>query len=135
LRALFRAALLAALPLFRAALLAALPLFRAALRPFRAVLRAELRALFLAPFRADFFAPRLAVPFELFFRDRLLELPPDLERPPEPERLELPPDSPRRLVEGSSKSKDDGVDAGEGEGVLSEGRGSIHPEPDQPISI
>jgi hypothetical protein len=75
----------------------------------------------------------LAVPFELFFRERLL--PPDRERPPEPERLELPPDSLRRLLEGSSKSKDDGVDAGEGEGVLSEGSGSIHPEPDQPISI
>jgi hypothetical protein len=116
-------------------------LFRAELRPLRfadLVLRlAERPALFLAPLRADFFAPRLAVPLELFFPDRLpeRELPPDLERPPEPERLELPPDSPRRLVEGSSKSKDDGVDAGEGEGVLSEGRGSIHPEPDQPISI
>jgi hypothetical protein len=115
--------------------------FRAELRPLRLadLLRpfAERPALFLAPLRADFFAPRLAVRFELFFRDPLLEreLPPDLERPAEPERLELPPDSPRRLVEGSSKSKDDGVDAGEGEGVLSEGRGSIHPEPDQPISI
>ncbi len=115
-------------------------LFRAELRPLRLadlVLRlAERRALFLAPLRADFFAPRLAVPFELFLRDRLLEreLPPDLERPPELERLELPLDSPRRL-EGSSKSKDDGVDAGEGVGMLSDGRGSIHPEPDQPISI
>jgi hypothetical protein len=40
------------------------------------------------------------------------------------------------LVDGSSKSLyDDGVEAGVGEGVLSMGRGSIHPEPDQPISI
>jgi hypothetical protein len=116
-------------------------LFRAELRPLRLadlVLRlADRPALFLAPLRADFFAPRLAVRVELFFRDPPPEraLPPDLERPPEPERLELSPDSPRRLLEGSSKSKDEGVDAGEGEGLLSEGRGSIHPEPDQPISI
>jgi hypothetical protein len=40
---------------------------------------------------------------------------------------------PNWLDEGSSKSNerdDEGV-----VGVLSEGRGSIHPEPDQPISI
>jgi hypothetical protein len=116
-------------------------LLRAELRPLRLadlVLRlADRPALFLAPLRADFFDPPFAVALELFFRDPPpeRELTPDLERPPEPERFELPPDSPRRLVEGSSKSKDDGVDAGEGVGVLSEGSGSIHPEPDQPISI
>jgi hypothetical protein len=40
----------------------------------------------------------------------------------------------RLLGEGSSKSDDDD-EGGVGEGVLSEGSGSIHPEPDQPISI
>jgi hypothetical protein len=111
-------------------------LFRARLRPPRLaafVLRlAERRALFLAPFRAAFFLPpRLAELLVAFLRDRLPErdLPPD-----ELERLPPIPDS-RLVDEDSPKSKDDGVDAGEGEGVLSEGRGSIHPEPDQPISI
>jgi hypothetical protein len=40
------------------------------------------------------------------------------------------------LGDNSSESLyDDGVEAGVGEGVLSMGSGSIHPEPDQPISI
>jgi hypothetical protein len=88
---------------------------------------ADFRALFLAPFRADFLLLRLAEPPDDFFRDRLREP----LREPVLEPL-LPPD---RLVEaGSSKSKD-GDELGAGEGVLSEGSGSIHPEPDQPISI
>jgi hypothetical protein len=94
---------------------------------------AERRALFLAPFRAAFFLPpRLAELLVAFLRDPL----PDRDLPPPDELERLPPIPDSRLVdEDSPKSKDDGVDAGEGEGVLSEGRGSIHPEPDQPISI
>jgi hypothetical protein len=114
-RALLRAALLAALPLFRAALLAALPLFRAVFRPFRAVLRAE-RLADLPAFRADFLAAffGLLVPglLAVFRRGAAVS---------------------DWLAVGSPKSNerdDEGVD-----GVLSEGRGSIHPEPDQPISI
>lgn len=109
-------------------------LFRAELRPpFLAdlVLRlAERRALFLAPLRAAFLLPRLADDFVAFLRDLVLEraLEPPVERSPMP-------DSRRLLGAGSAKSKDDGVDEGEGEGGLSEGSGSIHPEPDQPISI
>jgi hypothetical protein len=101
---------------------------------FRALLRAEarpprlaalparladLRALFLAPLRADFLAPLLAERAADFLRG--------LAREPALSSARLP-------VDGSSKSKD-GDDAGVGEGVLSEGSGSIHPEPDQPISI
>jgi hypothetical protein len=37
--------------------------------------------------------------------------------------------------DNSSESLYDDVEAGVGEGVLSMGSGSIHPEPDQPISI
>jgi hypothetical protein len=81
--------------------------------------RADRRALFLAPLRADFLLPR--------FDDRRVDFLRGAAR-------EVPVPS-RRLGEGSSKSKDDGDDAGEGEGGLSEGKGSIHPEPDQPISI
>jgi hypothetical protein len=116
-------------------------LFRAELRlPFLADLElrlAERPALFLAPFRAVFRPPRLADLLVAFFRDPPPERarPPELEPPPERERLPPIPDSPRLLGDGSSKSKDDGVDEGDGEGVLSEGSGSIHPEPDQPISI
>jgi hypothetical protein len=106
--------------------------FRAELRPpFLAdlVLRfAERRALFLVPFRAAFLPALLAEVLVAFLR-----LVPERRRP-----VEVPPpmpDSPRLLGEGSPKSNDDGVDEGVGEGVLSEGSGSIHPEPDQPISI
>jgi hypothetical protein len=82
----------------------------------------EPRALFLAPRRADFLLPRFAA--------RRVD---DFFRVPLRERV-VP--SERLLGVGSSKSKDDGDDdAGEGDGVLSEGRGSIQPEPDQPISI
>jgi hypothetical protein len=109
-------------------------LFRAELRrPFLADLAlrlAERRALFLAPLRAAFFRPRVADDLVAFLRDLVPER--DLERPVERPPM---PVSLRRLGEGSSKSKEDGVDEGEGEGVLSEGKGSIHPEPDQPISI
>jgi hypothetical protein len=83
------------------------------LAPFRA----DRRALFLAPLRADFLLPR--------FDDRVDFL--------LGAAREVPVS--RRLGKGSSKSKDDGDDAGEGDGGLSEGNGSIHPEPDQPISI
>ena len=81
--------------------------------------RADRRALFLAPLRADFLLPPLDERRVDFLRGAAREVP-------------VPS---RRLGEGSSKSKDDGDDAGEGEGGLSEGKGSIHPEPDQPISI
>jgi hypothetical protein len=98
-------------------------LFRAELRPPRlADLLARLadrRALFLAPFRDDFLLLRLAERREDLFRA-------PVRVPPVPSLL--------RLGEGSSKSNE-GDDAGVGEGVLSEGSGSIHPEPDQPISI
>ena len=81
---------------------------------------ADRPALFLAPFRADFLLPLFADRFA----DFLCAPPPDLVVPPV-----------RLLGDGSSKSKDDGDDAGGWEGVLSEGSGSIQPEPDQPISI
>jgi hypothetical protein len=102
-------------------------LFRAELRPPRLAdlppRLADFRALFLAPFRADFLLLRLAEPPLDFLRDRLRE------------RLREPLVPLVRLVDaGSSKSKD-GDDEGVGDGVLSEGSGSIHPEPDQPISI
>ena len=93
-------------------------LFRADRRPpFLAALArlADLRAPFLALFLADRLADLLAV----FLRGVLRGL------------LGL-----ALLGDGSSVSLyDDGVEAGVGEGVLSMGRGSIHPEPDQPISI
>jgi hypothetical protein len=99
-------------------------LFRAELRPPRlADLPARLadrRALFLAPLRADFLRPRLAERLEDLLRDAR-RLPPVLSLP--------------LLGEGSPKSNEGDDDAGVGEGVLSEGSGSIHPEPDQPISI
>jgi hypothetical protein len=85
-----------------------------------APLRADPRALFLAPLRVDFLLRRLAVRLVDFLRGAARE---------------VPAPSPRLDGDGSSKSKDDGDDAGEGEGGLSEGSGSIHPEPDQPISI
>jgi hypothetical protein len=93
-------------------------LLRAALRPPR-LADLALRAL-LAPLRADFLLPRFAA-----LRVDFLRAPPPVRVGP----------SERLAGVGSSKAKDDGEDAGEGEGGLSEGRGSIHPEPDQPISI
>ena len=108
-------------------------LFRAELRPprladlldfladRRELFLADRRALFLAPLRADLRLLLLADRLADFFRDLPLE-----------DRVVLPA---RLLGDGSSKSNDDGDDAGEGEGVLSEGSGSIQPEPDQPISI
>jgi hypothetical protein len=105
-------------------------LFRAELLPPRLAAfprLADLRALFFAPFRADFLLLPLAELREDFFLDPLLD--------PLRELLRDDPLPPLRLVEaGSSKSKD-GDEVGPGEGVLSEGSGSIHPEPDQPISI
>jgi hypothetical protein len=98
-------------------------LFRAELRsPLLADLPArfaDLRALFLLPLRVDFLLPGSV--------DRA-----DFLRALGRVSLVLPA---RSLGEGSSKSNDDDDEAGDGEGVLSEGSGSIHPEPDQPISI
>jgi hypothetical protein len=93
-------------------------LFRA---PFLAdlALLADLRALFRAPLRADFLPDGLAERLAVFLR--------------EPVRLRVVP---ARVDEDSSKSlNDEGVEAGVGEGVLSMGSGSIHPDPDQPISM
>jgi hypothetical protein len=100
-------------------------LLRAELRPPRlADLRldrlADRRALFLAPLREDFLLVRLAARRVDFLRG-LEGVRPVL--------------SSRLLGDGSSKSNERDGDVGEGEGVLSEGSGSIQPEPDQPISI
>jgi len=100
--------------LFRAALLDARLLFRAAFLDARLLFRAVRRP-FLAVLRAE----RLAVlaDFRAAFRADLLPL--------------LLADDP--LSEESPKSnerEDPGLDE-----LLSEGSGSIHPEPDQPISI
>ena len=114
-RALLRAAVRALLPPLRAAFLVARPLFRAAALPLRAVFRAERRPDFAA-FRADFLAAFLVRRVPDFLADfRLGAAVSDC------------------LDEDSSKSNEreyEGL-----EGVLSEGSGSIHPEPDQPISI
>ena len=114
-RALLRAVLRALLPLLRAAFLVARPLFRAAALPLRAVFRAERRP-DLAAFRADFLVA--------FLVRRVPDFLADLRRGLA---------ASDRLDGDSSKSNDreyEGL-----EGVLSEGSGSIHPEPDQPISI
>ena len=81
---------------------------------------ADRRALFLAPFRADFLLALLADLLAVFLRGLLRG------------RAGFA----GVVGDGSSKSpNDDGVEAGVREGVLSIGSGSIHPEPDQPISI
>jgi hypothetical protein len=102
--------------LFRAADLR--ELFRAGRRaPFLAdlALLLDLRALFRAVFLLAFLLDRLAV----FLR--------------EPLRVRVVF---ARVGAGSSKLlNDEGVEAGVGEGVLSTGSGSIHPDPDQPISM
>jgi len=106
-------------------------LFRAEPRPLRLAdfppRLADFRALFLAPFRADFLLLRLAELRVDFLRDRLRDPPGELLR-----ELPVPPD---RLVDAGSSKSNDGDDEGVEDGVLSEGSGSIHPEPDQPISI
>jgi hypothetical protein len=94
-------------------------------RPDRlAVFLAEvLRAAFLAPFRADFLAPLrldfladfLALDFlAVFLRGRAARL---------------------RSAGSLLSSNTDGEEEGAEEGMFSIGSGSIHPEPDQPISI
>lgn len=97
-------------------------LFRADLRAdFRALFRPPRLAAFRAPFRADFLALferlddlRELLFLALFFRAAGRE----------------------RAGAGSLKSsKDEGLEVGAGAGVFSIGRGSIQPEPDQPISI
>jgi hypothetical protein len=104
--------------------------------PFRADLPrlAVRRALFLAVFlaealRADFFAPFFAD----FFADLLLDFLADFLAPP---FLAVFLRGRVALRAGSSlRSNDDDEDAGAEEGMFSIGSGSIHPEPDQPISI
>jgi hypothetical protein len=77
----------------------------------------------LALLRADFLLLRLA------------ERPDDFFRVPLRDRFREPLVPVDRLVEAGSSKSNDGDEAGVGDGVLSEGSGSIHPEPDQPISI
>lgn len=80
-----------------------------------AAFRAPFLAVFLAVFLLDFLADRLAVFLRELLRLRVVFA---------------------RVGDGSSKLlKDEGVEAGAGEGVLSMGSGSIHPDPDQPISM
>jgi hypothetical protein len=97
----------------------------------------RLRELFLAALArlADLRAPFLAVFLPDLLLDFLLDLLADrlavFLREPLRERVGL-----ARVGDGSSKSlNDEGVEAGVGEGVLSMGSGSIHPDPDQPISM
>ena len=107
--------------------------FRADL-PRLAVRRALFLAVFLADFlaealRADFFAPFFAD----FFADLLLDFLEDFLAPP---FLAVFLRGRVVLRAGSSlRSNDDDEDAGAEEGMFSIGSGSIHPEPDQPISI
>jgi hypothetical protein len=101
---------------------------------FRAAdLREDLRALFRAPFLADLaLLADLRAPFRaafllVFLADRLAAF---LR---ETVRLRV---GFARVGDGSSNwLNDEGVEAGVGEGVLSMGSGSIHPDPDQPISM
>jgi hypothetical protein len=80
----------------------------------------DLRAVFLARRPEAFLVALLADLLAVFLRDRL-------------RALGVTPAC--LLGAGSSKSNDDGDEVGVGEGMLSDGSGSIHPEPDQPISI
>jgi hypothetical protein len=109
-----------------------LALFLADLPPLfladRPLLRlADLRLLFLVDRPAD----RLALLREDFFADArvdfLRDFLADLRRGFDVV-VRLPADSPK-------SSYEEREDAGAGAGVLSIGRGSIQPEPDQPISI
>jgi hypothetical protein len=104
------------------------------LRPpelFRALFRVERPALFLADFLLLFLADFLELLREDFLADLraddfLLDFLADVRR--DDPGVRLPADSPK-------SSYEEGVEAGEGAGVFSIGSGSIHPEPDQPISI
>jgi hypothetical protein len=120
--------------------LADLPRF--ALR--RLLFLADFRADFLVDFlaedlRADFFAPFLADFFADLLPDRLPDFLVDFLAPALLALLALLADLRGRAVRvraGSSPSSyDEAEDAGAEEGVFSIGSGSIHPEPDQPISI
>ena len=82
----------------------------------------DFRALFLAAFRAVFLV--------LFLAGRLLDFLAVLRRAPPVDRA-----MGRAGAAPSSEVEAAGVVAGDGAGADSEGRGSIHPEPDQPISI
>ena len=92
---------------------------------FRAVFRPPRLAAFRAPFRADFFAPlaRLADLRELLFLALFLAL------------FFRAAGRGRAAPDSLKSSKDEGLEVGAGAGVFSIGRGSIQPEPDQPISI
>jgi len=101
--------------------------FRAA--DLRELFRADRRAPFLADLAllADFRAPFRAAFLLAFLADRLAVF----LREPLRRRVGF-----ARVGAGSSKLlNDEGVEAGVGEGVLSMGSGSIHPDPDQPISM
>ncbi|MFL5402106.1 MAG: hypothetical protein ACJ8BF_04740 [Gemmatimonadales bacterium] len=93
----------------------------------RALFLADFLLLFLADFRADFLE-LLREDFlaDLRADDFLLDFLADVRR--DDAGVRLPADSPK-------SSYEEGVEAGEGAGVFSIGSGSIHPEPDQPISI
>jgi hypothetical protein len=118
---------------------------RFALRPllfladFRPVLRADfladdLRADFLAPFFADFLPDFFADlrPLDFLAADFLRA---DFLAPPFLAAFFLGRAVRVRAAASSPSSYDDEEDVGVEEGVLSIGSGSIHPEPDQPISI
>ena len=95
----------------------------------RELFRADRRAPFLADFAllADLRAPFRAAFLLAFLADRLAAF----LREPLRRRVGF-----ARVGAGSSKLlNDEGVEAGVGEGVLSMGSGSIHPDPDQPISM
>ncbi|HEY4593643.1 MAG TPA: hypothetical protein VIJ61_14605, partial [Thermoanaerobaculia bacterium] len=158
LRAVFRAELLDAWPPFLAAFLDARPLFRAALFDARLLFRAELldarllfraalfdaRLLFRAallearpPFLAAFFDARLLFravrrPFLAVLRAERLSVLADFRAAFRADLWPLlPPDDSASEESPKSNERDDpGFDE-----LLSEGSGSIHPEPDQPISI
>ncbi len=110
-------------------------LFRDA--PFRvAFLAVFLAAAFLVAFRVDF--PAVLADFRLdFFGVVLALLAPEDLRPVVAVRSRLGRSSRAVLGAGAGGSAGEvvGVGAGEGPGGYSIGRGSIQPDPDQPISI
>ena len=110
------------------------------LADFRPVLLPEeaLRADFLLLFLADFLAERLVDFLADLLADFLADLLPDFLadfRAPPFLAVFLRGRAVRvRLAGSSPSSNDDCEDVGDEEGVFSIGSGSIHPEPDQPIS-
>jgi hypothetical protein len=100
------------------------------LADFFADFLADLLADFFVDFRALFLAAFRAVFLVLFLAGRLLDFLAVLRRAPPVDRA-----MGRAGAAPSSEVEAAGVVAGDGAGADSEGRGSIHPEPDQPISI